>query len=326
MRCKGVRVFIISNKFKNNIMNKIVKFLMVIIVFVSCSEEKNLISKKPLLAENLWGETIDFTKTINNEKPTVVVPFSTSNCGYCLIDGFFSEKNYIENNQKFGGKSFHQCLFNPQLDIYTFQKHYNWTSEVLTYPPVLHKYHENGFPTVLAFKAGKQILKGFYDYSKIDTLKTLLWDGKNSLAPTGELHMAYAIIRENESWEAVHIFPTKKEIPQDEIDFGNKWKAYKCKNINNLTNSDLDKHLLLSGDFTFDELFSFFKGLNMPITLKNDCILLGNYSFNYAETGLHFTCPSPFNSEKYLIVDIDNGNRLKERVNYLDYIILLLFI
>jgi hypothetical protein len=81
------------------------------------------------------------------------------------------------------------CLFNPQLDIYTFQKHFRWKDPViLTFPPSLHRYHENGFPALLAFKNGRQVLKEFYNYARFDTLKTILWNDSIRMHPTGQLH------------------------------------------------------------------------------------------------------------------------------------------
>ena len=141
-------------------MKKYLFILGILVLLFSCKNNdtnKNNNQESSLVAENLWGEHIPIDKIIQESKPTVMVPFSTSQCGYCLIDGYYGEKNYIQNNIDFGGKSFHICLFNPQLDIYTFKKHFGWKSDILTYPIELYKYHEDGYPTVLAFKNGKQL-------------------------------------------------------------------------------------------------------------------------------------------------------------------------
>ena len=67
-------------------------FLSIFIISVFCAHGTNSTTQ---LAEDIWGNKIDIQKAIQSSKPTVIVPFSTSNCGYCLIDGFFTEKNYI---------------------------------------------------------------------------------------------------------------------------------------------------------------------------------------------------------------------------------------
>lgn len=50
-------------------------------------------------AEDLWGNRIDLGKALNSQTVTIV-PFSSSNCGYCLINGYYSEQNYILANEK----------------------------------------------------------------------------------------------------------------------------------------------------------------------------------------------------------------------------------
>ena len=303
-------------------MKKIILLFGLFFILFSCKDKtyKNSKNDNGLVAENLWGEKVPIEDIIRKDKPTVIVPFSTSQCGYCLIDGYYSEKNYIQNNTNFGGNSFHMCLFNPQLDIYTFEKHFGWKSEILTSPIELYKYHEDGFPTVLAFNNGKQLYKEFYDYAQIDSLSAKLWNNKMNLVPTSEMHMATRIIYENEIDASVIVYPQKDTIPQSEIDSGKKWNSYSCKKINQLTKDDLNKHLLLKGNFTFDELANFFNKDNSPIIFQNDSIKIGNYSFDYHKTGMNFTCPNPYNKHKYLVAYISNNNHFNERSNYLDYV------
>jgi hypothetical protein len=85
---------------------------------------------------------------------TLIEPFSPANCGYCLFDGEFIKANYFKNNLENGGENFLQCLFNPQLDIYTYKKHYRSKTPVLTFPPKLHQFHRNGFPFLFALRDG----------------------------------------------------------------------------------------------------------------------------------------------------------------------------
>jgi hypothetical protein len=272
-------------------------------------------------ADDLWGNKIDIQKAISGKFPTVIVPFSTSNCGYCLIDGFYVEKNYIGNNDKYGGNSYHMSLFNPQLDIYAFQKHFKWTGTILTAPTALHKYHEDGFPTLLAFKDGIQLLRDFYNYAKFDTLKTLLWDTNTRLIPTGEIHIANAFMYENQDYASVIVFPPGAKIPEDEVKIADKWK-FSCKHLDELTPQDLQKHLRLEGAFDFKTLRDFFPENSIPVGFKENRIIMGAYSFNFDSTGIYACFPSPFNKEKYIVIEQNNSNsRVFWQINYLDYIL-----
>lgn len=274
------------------------------------------------VAEDIWGNKIDIAHNISSGKPLVIVPFSTSNCGYCMIDGYFTEMNYIRANDLNGGYSYHQCLFNPQLDVVAFSKHFGWTGQVLTYPPALHKYHEDGFPTLLAFKDGKQVLQYYYNYAKYDTLKLLLWDEKTSMIPTGEMHMATRFIYENENYEAVCVFPDKYSVLEDDITEGNKYKAYTCKNIGQLVPEDKKKHLYFKGRFTTDEMAALFRNTTIPFTFKGQSIFLGDYGFNPDSTGIKACFPNPFNREKYILFNW--GNPFSDSFwqnNHLDFIL-----
>jgi len=272
-------------------------------------------------AEDLWGNKTDIEKVISRKPPTVIVPFSTSNCGYCMIDGYFIEKNYIDNNDKFGGKSYHMALFNPQLDIYTFQKHFKWEGTILTSPTGLHKYHEDGFPALLAFKNGKQILKDYYNYAKFDTLKTVLWDSNTRLVPTSEIHIANALIYENDENASVIVFPPGAAIPDDAVKMAEKLH-FSCKRLDELNSGDLRKHLNLKGGFDFETLRNFFPENSIPVGFKDHRIIMGNYSYAYDSTGIYACFPSPFNKEKYIVLEQNSSNsRIFWPFNYLDYIL-----
>ena len=301
-------------------MKKTILFVGVLSILFSCNQKAVRNNNNGLVAENLWGEKVPIENLIHKDKPTVIVPFSTSQCGYCLGDGYYSEKNYIQNNTNFGGNSFHMCLFNPQLDIYAFKKHFGWKSEILTSPIELYKFHEDGFPTVLAFNNGKQLYKEFRNYALFDSLSAKLWNNKMSLIPTGEMYMANLFIYENRINAGVVVYPKNDTISQSDIDFGKNWNGYSCKKINELTKDDLNKHLLLKGHFSFDELAKFFNKKKCPVIFQNDSIKIGNYSFDYHKTGMNFTCPNPYNKHKYLVVNIANGNELNEHTEYLDYV------
>lgn len=272
-------------------------------------------------AEDLWGNKIDIQKVISGKSPTVIIPFSTSNCGYCLIDGYFIEKNYIGNNDKFGGNSYHMSLFNPQLDIYAFQKHFKWKGTIITSPISLHKYHEDGFPTLLAFKNGKQLLKDYYNYAKFDTLKTLLWDTNTRLVPTSDIHLANTFIYENEINASVTIYPSGAAIPDEELKMAEKLN-YSIKHIDELNSQDLQKHLKLFGGFDFETLRNFFPVNSIPVGFKEHRIIMGEYSFDFDSTGIYCCFPSPFNKEKYIVLKQNNSNsRLFWPSNYIDYML-----
>ena len=271
-------------------------------------------------AEDNWGNRIGIGDSILH-KTTVIIPVSTSNCGYCLIDGYFAEKNYFEANDRVGGSSFHQCLFNPQLDIYAFEKHFRWNKPVLTYPPSLHKLHEDGFPTVLAFKEGQQVMKIYNNYDNYPALRKLLWTGSQTMIPTGNIHMAERFFYENEHFDGVMVFPAGTKIGSELIDMGIKWKAFHCKNIDSLTPDDLQKNLMLTGKFSAQELSVFFKQKELPFHFTKKNIEAGEYSFLFDSVGINAWMISPFNPEKYLGLAFSNGHRKYKIINYLDFVI-----
>lgn len=271
-------------------------------------------------AEDNWGNRINLGDSIRT-KTTVIIPVSTSNCGYCLIDGYFVEKNYIDVNSSNGGACFHQCLFNPQLDIYAFEKHFRWDKPVLTFPASLHKLHEDGFPTVLAFKDGQQVLKTFYNYDNYPDLRKLLWTGPQLMTPAGNIHMAERLFYENAKFDGIMVFPAGKHISKETIELGIKWKAYRCKNIDSLTTEDLQKHLTLVGKFSAKDLSGFFQQKEIPFRLSGKNIETGDYSFPFDSVGIFAWFVNPFNPEKYVILRISNNQRSFKLSNYLDFLI-----
>ena len=167
-------------------------------------DPKNLKGK----AEDLWGNKIELSNYAKGI--TLIHPFSPANCGYCLIDGEFVKENYFKNNKQMGGHNFLQCLFNPQLDIYTYTKHYRETTvPVLTFPLALHKYHRSVFPFMAAFRDGRLIYGDLLSpYEEIfQSVHLQLWPQKNiSLVPTSPIRMATSFIDENRSQLVVKVF------------------------------------------------------------------------------------------------------------------------
>ena len=301
-------------------MKKLFVLLILALLLLSCSKNQQTTIPGDLVAEDLWGNPINLSGIMQSEKPTVIVPISTSNCGYCLIDGFFTEKNYLEHNHAAGGSSFHQCPFNPQMDIYTFQKHFRWKFPVLTYPPRLHLYHMDGFPELLAFRKGKKILGEFRNYALIDSLSRMLWNGTGKMIPAGHYPIAMSIIMENKNYLAVRVFPENSEIPDEILQQQKKWKGFIAKKINQLNETDLKKHLYFTGTFSFPEIAGLFKGQDLPVRFEKGKMRIGSYSMNFDSTGLRMVCPNPFNLSKYLVLSLYQDNQAKKLPSYVDYV------
>jgi len=263
-------------------------------------------------AEDLWGNEVAFNKTIHSPQTTVIQPFSASNCGYCLIDGWFVEKNYFETNRQRGGLNFTQCLFNPQLDVYAFTKHYRDTlTSVLTYPPELHRYHQNGFPAILAFRNGDQIVKlpegilSPYD-SVFEQLKMILWnDTSIHFQPVSELHFATRIIYENMHYSAICVVPDGNRIAfEKNQEFADRAKSYRVKYLSQLSSWDLKQNILLEGRFS-REVCRYITGGSSPFRSEGDSVLcIGRYRFGADSIGISACIPNPVNPEKYMILKI----------------------
>ena len=266
-------------------------------------------------AEDLWGNSIDFNRIIHSPLTTVIQPFSSSNCGYCLIDGWFIEKNFLETNRKKGGINFTQSIFNPQLDNYAFTKHYRDTlTPVLTYPPELHQYHLDGFPAILAFRNGEQIVKipegSLFPYdSSFEKLKMTLWhDTSIHFQPSSELHFATRIIYENMNNAALCVVPDGNQTAFDKnLDFAKRTKCYQVKFMNQISHGDMVKNVMLEGRFPRG-IYRYFTGENSPFKLESDSVMrFGPYRFGTDTIGICACIPNPLNPEKYLVIRIRGG-------------------
>lgn len=292
------------------------KLLFLLLFFVSLNGLGQILKNEQ--AEDLWGNPININDTIS-KKTTVIIPFSTSNCGYCLIDGYFSKQNYLIINEKLGGASFEQCLFNPQLDIYAFTKQYKTDHPILTFPPELHKIHQNGFPTILGFKNGTQVVKFHHIYADYQKLNSLLWDNKAKLQPTGNLHMAERFMFENEQKDAIFVYPDHADID----DKKDTWlfNSITHKHIGELTEGERKMHLYFRGNHDFAVLEKFFSGTENVFGFSDNHIELGNYRFRYDSIGIFAWAINPYNTEKYIVFSINNGNKRFGVYNDLDYLI-----
>ena len=283
------------------------------------------------VAEDLWGNKIDLSKY--NKGLVLMHPFSPSNCGYCLVDGEFVKVNYYENTKKEGGQFFGTCLFNPQLDVYSFMKHYREDFPVLAGPVSLHKYHRDGFPYMIAFNDGELIYSNpILPYEdKFHELREKFWKGKDiPLRPTSPLKLAEGFIWENESQAGVIVCADGDEVrfnayqkrykELQERSQG-KFSAFTAKYESQLTDEDYRKNLCYDG-FTEGFKFKPLEGEEAPITMASDMIKFGNYTFPKAGTGINACFPNPLNKEKYIILSI-RGSNVKTNVyeRWLDYTI-----
>jgi hypothetical protein len=270
-------------------------------------------------AEDLWGNRIGFDSLIHTSGNTVIQPFSPSNCGYCMMDGWFIEKNYFENNRLKGGVNFTQCLFNPQLDIYAFTRHYRDTlTPVLTYPPELHQYHQDGFPVILAFRDGRQVIKlpegllAPYD-SSFEQLKMTLWnDTSIRFTPVSDLHFATRIIYENMNYSAICVLADGNKTGFDaNNEFAARARCYQVKYLSQLTNEDLERDIIFEGRFNHD-ICKYIAAGNSPFRIVGDSVLcIGDYRLGMDTIGICACIPNPMVPSKYMVVNI-RGMKVKK--------------
>ncbi len=281
-------------------------------------------------AEDLWGNKIDFDGLIQSGKTILIQPVSPANCGYCLIDGYFVETNYFGNNRKYGGENFYQCLFNPQLDIYSYTKHYRDSeTPVLTYPVALHEFHQDGFPVILAFRSGKQILAlpdgSLWPYDKqFQKLKKILWKSKETpFVPTSDMHFATRNIDENSNGTARVIIPDGDTAGfRIHNVFMKKFKNGEARYLSRITEEDKNCHLFFDGKFT-SGLSGLFGNTSTPVTFDGDSVLvMDNYRFPLDDIGLTACFPNPYNPQRYVILSI-RGENVKRRYyeNSVDYVL-----
>lgn len=290
-------------------------------------------------AEDLWGSQYELSQFAKGV--TIIQPFSPANCGYCLVDGEFVKENYLRNNRRAGGTNFLQCLFNPQLDIYTFQKHYRETSTcVLTFPLALHHYHRNGFPFLIAFQDGKLTYTGgLHPYEEtFRRLRPQLWPVEDPpLTPTSPLHMATRFIFENQSELAVTVYADQDQVGAKQAEkrlAQSKQRQEKTptlvKHESELSTDDYQKNLYFTGiteQFRLGFLSPASTPLRLdtpgaPLSITSSSIKIGDYEFPKSRVGLSACFPNPFNRERYVVLNL-SGSNLKSGIheNSVDYTI-----
>jgi len=224
-----------------------------------------------------------------------------------------------------GGHYFAMCLFNPQIDIYTFLKHYRESCEVLTSPLTLHLYHKNGFPWMIAFKNGESMYSGgLSPYpGTFKKLSAILWPGApNEIQLTSPMHMARYFIYSNGENEGVFVCPDEdKELFEEMKDKLADSKDLSVRLESMLTEEDLRKNLHFqekSGRFQFE----FLRGTSVPITIDAKTVQFGDYVFPRDEVGVNAAFPNPYDEERYILVSL-RGSRIQYGMaeNYVDYLV-----
>lgn len=252
-------------------------------------------------AEDLWGNPIDLSNSKNGL--LIINPFSTSNCGYCLVDGFFIKENYYKNTVEENGTFLGMCLFNPQLDIYAFLKHFRKNVQVITSPPSLDRFHGAGFPWMMVFRDQKRIFNGpIWPYEKqFDLLNEKIWGGEKVLHPTSPFQMAVGLVFENMSNSSIGIVPDNDErlMKRMQTKFQDCRGSIKFKYDSQVTLQDYrDKHLFIVGNLNKSR-FNFLDGIKVPIKIS-DKIIIGEHEFEKRHIGVTACFPNPFNTSKYI--------------------------
>ena len=281
-------------------------------------------------AEDLWGNQVTLSRFAKGI--TLIHPFSPANCGWCLVDGEFVKENYFRNNEEAGGTNFLQCPFNPQLDIYTYQKHYRECSTpVLTFPLTLHRYHGDGFPFLIAFQDGalhySDIMAPYEEIFR--QLSPQLWPGKRAgMLPTSDFKMAGKFVYENEAELAIEIYSAEDKAgvmrvtKRLEDDAKRDGKASgRLKFESQLTEADYQMNLCVAGITEQFEL-KFLKSDAVPIHFDAEDVVLGDHRFPKSEVGISACFPNPHNTERYVVLHLA-GSKLKvwEDARCVDYMI-----
>lgn len=293
--------------------------ILLFVYILSCSYRNgNNVPNK----EDNWGNKIYF----QNEKLTLVEPISTANCGYCLFDGDFNKTNYFKNNLENGGDNFLQCLFNPQLDIYTYQKHYRSKTPVLTFPVELHKYHRNGFPFIYSMKDGK-VFKGGHlsPYEKtFNNIKDIFWPDKNTtIQLTSPFHMATRFTGENEDLATTYIIPDNDSLLfKRVIENTNQYKNGVAKYEKDIEEEDLKRNVSYNGKFS-DFIINLLKDKEIPFKLDEKKFYIGNYVLTHDSISVSICFPNPYNREKYMVLrlfsELTKGKNIMQ--NWVDFTI-----
>lgn len=278
-------------------------------------------------AEDLWGERVELAEFASG--PVLIHPFSPANCGYCLVDGGFMAENFLQQAKRSGGEGFHQCLFNPQLDVVATLKHFRERdARTLTYPLQLHRYHGDGFPFLAAFLDGERVFAGGASpYEAVSVrLKERLWPGAGlPTALTGPLKMADYFVRENEAELARWVLPDGDEAGLERV----RRLAASLEESDRVTakpESGLDEeerelNLLFDGVGAAFEL-SLLRGAEGPVSVDDSTLFVGPHAFPRASTALRACLPNPRDPQRYLLLELrDEEGRGAPFKGWLDFVV-----
>jgi hypothetical protein len=229
-----------------------------------------------------------------------------------MFDGWFTKKNFFEPNTLKGGRNFTQALFNPQLDLYTFSKHYHDEEiPVLTFPPELHRYHNDGFPSILAFRDGSQIVRlpegSLFPYdSAFRRLRRILWnDNSVRMEPVSDLQFATRIIYENMAGTALIVVPDGDTAGyRRSSEFAVDFKCGTVKYFSQIASGDMTKSILFDGKFS-REIYPLLTQGKTPFKLDGDSVLcFGPYRFGIDTIGISACFPNPADPEKVIVMKV----------------------
>lgn len=267
------------------------------------------------IARDLWGSEINLSDM--QSQPVFFHYFSPATCGYCLVEGAFVHQNYDLTAQQHGGRFFEVNLYSPQLDIYAYQKnHIHSHAAVITSPPSLTIYQNNGYPYIAAFRGGRNVYAGLLSPFKavFDSLRLLCWDSDSiKVQPTSPLKMAEYFSRENDRLDGVNVCPDDDSacIANFEERQARIKKRYEengwpyapdeiAKSEKDLNQDDLKKTLSFYGSFD-DFSFDIFDGRHLPFIIESDSVVLGDYVFARNDISFNACCPNPYNPQQYVI-------------------------
>ncbi|MCP4683848.1 MAG: hypothetical protein GY867_00215, partial [bacterium] len=258
-------------------------------------------------AENLWSERIDLGDF--SYGMTIINPFSPSVCGYCLIDGEFIKANYFRRNQERGGHNLFLSPFSPQLDNYTFLKHYREDENTtLAFPPSLRDYHPNGYPWITIFQDGQLTYGNVlspYD-GVFDSLKQILWPEDNDITMrlTTPTKLSNNLIYESATPRHVSVVANGEETVFERLTRSNENRTgFTVKHEKDLTPDDFAGNVSYVGKgrtFGYDML----KELEFPCKLDSAGLQMGSYVFPFSEFGFRAIMPNPYSPENYLILNL----------------------
>ena len=207
---------------------------------------------------------------------------------------------------------------------------------MLTFPPLLHRYHRDGFPYLIAFRDGQQILgKPLCPYDLVfESLRREFWPGQEiPLVLTSPSHIGTPncleaatvwVVPDGDEDGHRRLGQTAERInkslrPERFID--RTVHRLEVRHESELTEADLCKHLAFegaSGGFMFRTL----DGQPAPLRITSENIEIGPHSFAKKDVGLSAWFPNPRNPERYVSLLIKGANVARSyRENWVDFVV-----